>query len=708
MTLDDIFDWPKSRYDSRINNIVTEFFIPALKESTTYRRIGGFFSSTSIALAARGIKEIIENEGKMQLIISPILTNEDSIILNDCSDEIRDEIIHKSIMSKLDLTEEFEKNHVAALAYLLKREFLEIKIDIQTNDDGKCLDYDSILRENLLDEKLGIFQDREGNVISFRGPVNENRQNWEHGTFEITVDVDWISGQKKHVIDDIHKFQKKWNDSKILSLPQKTKNEFMKNTPDKIFELDLEKFNIPQWALLSNGNILWDHQIRAVNSWLSTKNRGIFNIATSGGKTLAALVSASLTPVGSIVLILVPTRVLVTQWEKEIWQFDSNADLIICDSDHSKWDSILHGKLNEYVTNNVVSRNKRLLILSTMSTAITEKFKSNFDNISARLITVISDEVHHLGAPEYSKIFEINSERRLGLSATFERDWDEVGTNRILDYFGKPIDEIYTVADGIHDKKLSNYEYHIFFAYLSDAEFSDHIEYSEQIRRIYAQINSTKNINKKLELEKKYHHLLLKRANLIKNADDKLRIYAQILKTLPKKPYIVFADNKEQVEKLKKVHKETIRQINLERKDIFEKDDIMTFSGELNIIERNKILEESKNNKIPLFAMYCLDEGVDVPEFQSAILISSSSSKRQYIQRRGRILRTCAKEKIAHLYDIVMLPNHYAGSENLMETNLIIKKEKNRVGELSKDAINKWDVDGFFDKKLKDLGFANE
>ena len=449
MTLSDTVDWPRSRYDSRINNIVTEFFIPALKESTTYRRIGGFFSSTSIALAARGINEMIENEGKMQLVISPILTKEDSIILNNCPNDKRDEIIHKSISNSLDLTKTFERNHVAALAYLLKKGFLEIKIDIQIDRDGRYVDYDTALRKNLLDEKLGIFQDREGNVISFRGPVNENKQNWEHGIFEITVDVDWIDGQRTHVIDDIHRFQKKWEDSKMLKLPQKTKEMLIKNAPSKISELDLAKFNVPQWAMLPNGNILWDHQIRAVNSWLDAKNRGIFNIATSGGKTLAALVSASLTPVESIVLILVPTMVLTTQWEKEIREFTPNVDLVVCDSDHSNWDVILPGKLSRHIANETVSRKQHLVILATMKTAISEKFRNNFENIPSKFLMVIADEVHHLGAPKYSMIFEIDARKRLGLSATFERDWDEIGTNRILNYFGKPIDEIYTVADGI-------------------------------------------------------------------------------------------------------------------------------------------------------------------------------------------------------------------------------------------------------------------
>ena len=708
MTLDDTFDWPRSRYNSKINNIVTEFFIPALKESTTYRRIGGFFSSTSIALAARGIKEMIENEGKMQLVISPILTKEDSIILNKCTDDERDEIIHKSIIGSLDLTEEFERNHVAALAYLLKKGFLEIKIDIPTDDDGKYLDYVSTLQKNILDEKLGIFQDREGNAISFRGPVNENKQSWEHGTFEITVDVDWIRGQKMHVMDDIYKFQKKWDDSELLNLPKKTRDDLVKNEPNKINNLNLSKFNVPQWAMLSNGNILWDHQIRAINSWLSVKNRGIFNMATSGGKTLAALVSASLTPIGSIVIILVPTKILINQWEKQIKQFDPNADLVICDSDHPKWDVILHGKLNGYVANNIMSKNKHLMILSTMNTAMSKKFRNNFEGISPKFLTMISDEVHHLGAPKYGGVFEINAQRRLGLSATFERDWDEIGTDRIREYFGKPIDEVYTVADGIRDKKLSRYEYHPFFAYLNETEFLDHMNYSDRIKKIYAQLKNINNSIDRIEMEKKYHILLMARAEIIKKTEDKLRTYSEIIKSLPMKPYIVFADDNAQVDKLKIIHKETIRKINLNKNNNFEKDDIMTFSGILELSERNTILEESKNNKTPLFAMYCLDEGVDVPEFQSAILISSSASKRQYIQRRGRILRTSSREKIAHLYDIIVLPNPTIGKKYMENADIIINKEIERASELSKDAINKWDIDGIIDKKLKEIGFRHD
>ena len=705
MTLKVISDWPRTRYDSKIHNIATEFFIPALRESTTYRRIGGFFSSTSMALAARGIKNLIENDGKMQLVISPILTKEDAAILNKSSSRQDDTIIHQALMRTLDLSVEFEKNHVAALAYLLKRGFLEIKIDIPTDTDGNCLDFDTVTQKNMLDEKLGIFQDRDGNAVSFRGPVNENRQSWERGIFSITVDVDWIEGQKTHVEDDVIRFQQKWESPDVMALPHNTREMLLMEAPDTAAKIDLDKFNVPPWAILSNGKILWNHQIRTVNSWINFDCRGILNMATSGGKTLCALVSASLTPADSIVVILVPTKVLVDQWKKEILEFDPNTDLVICNSDHSDWNSIMAGKLGPYVGGKP-RRNRHLLILSTMSTAASDRFIRNFDHISPNHITMISDEVHHLGAPKYRRVLGINALRRMGLSATFERDWDEIGTAQILKYFGRPIDTEYTVADGIRDKKLSRYEYHPFFAYLTNSEFNEYREYSERISSVYAQIANAKDHNAtRADLERKYQQLLINRAEIIKKANDKFRAYAQIVNSSPEKPYIVFADDNNHVSRLKTVHKDTIRQINIWRTDDLERDDIMVFDGDLSPSEREKILEESKKNQTPLFAMYCLDEGVDIPEFRSAILVSSSASKRQYIQRRGRILRT-SKHKIAHLYDIIVLPNPSSYNVDADTAESIISKEKERIRELAGDSINKWEVDGIMDRKLKDLGFA--
>ncbi len=705
MVLKENSKWPLTRYDSRINNIVTEFFIPALKNSTTYLRIGGFFSSTSLALAARGINELIKNEGKMELIISPILSKDDAEILTKQFEENKDKVLEKSFRDNMRISQNhFQKNHVDALRYLLKEGFLEIRIDIPRDKNGKILDAETIINQNILTEKRGIFQDREGQAISFRGPVNENKQSWEMGTYSITVDVDWIPGQKQHVRDDIDIFKTLWKNSNTLSLPENVIEEFTKDSPKKE-ELDLEQFNYPSWAVLSNGRVLWPHQIRAVNAWVNNGYRGIWSIATGGGKTISSLAAMSRLPIENVILIIVPGKPLITQWEKEIKEFDINSDLILCDSEHKNWINILPGKINPYLTKNAnPSRTHRMYILSTVQTAITEKFQNNFKNFNSKYLSIIADEVHHLGATKYQQVFNFITSERLGLSATFQRDWDELGTNKIINYFGESLDEAeYTISEGIHEKRLSQYRYLPFFAYLDQDEFDNYSDYSQRISQIYAREKANDSDNSwavgKLE------RLLMERAEILKKCNDKIRVYGEIVKSKPNSPYIVFADDNEQLDRLKQTHKETIKKINNEEHE-FLNDAILTYSGLSEDWQRKKILEDAKNYKTSIFAMYCLDEGIDVPAFESAILISSSGSKRQYIQRRGRILRTSSKGKIASLYDIIVLPPLETDPYKRDYALKIIQSEKTRIKELANDAINKWEAIKQIEDELEQNGFG--
>jgi len=706
MGLRDTPNWPLTHYDSKINNIATEFFIPSLKNSTMYRRIGGLFSSTSFAIAARGIKELIENEGKMQLIISPILSKDDARAITDASQDIKDDLIGKLLKKELDnISSNFEKDHINALKYMLREGVLEIKIDVPKDFDGNPLDVETIINLNLLSEKRGIFQDRDGNTISFRGPVNENAQSWEKGIFLITVDVDWIEGQKPHVADDIKIFNSIWNDEKTLSLPEVIRKELVTTAPDK-FRIDLEKYNIPPWAVLPNGNVLWANQIRVVNAWINNDFKGIFSIATGGGKTLASLVAANLHPNEKIILIVVPGKSIISQWENEIKEFEKNPDIVICDSDHANWPKILPGKITPFLQDSDINVHSTLYVLSTVQTAIDDKFQNIFQYLPDIKLTLIADEVHHLGSSKFRKIFNLDASRRIGLSATFRRDWDELGTREIIVYFGRELDDArYSISEGIRDGHLCQYRYIPFFAYLDNIEFENYVEYTIRIDQLFARLKNKENSFNNIEIPERLERLLMDRAEIIKKANDKIRSFKQIINSRPEKPYIVFADDNDQVELLKTAYKEQISQINLVNRE-FLRDDLLVFSGKSEIWQRNKILNEAVLHKTPIFAMYCLDEGIDVPEFQSAILVSSSTSERQYIQRRGRILRSGRKGKIANLYDIVVISAPSKDAYKNSIANDIIIKEKKRILELSNDAINKWEVIKKFEDEVERLGFG--
>jgi len=693
-------DWPDTSYDSKINNIVTEFFIPALAESTTYRRIGGLFSSSSFALCARGIKELIANEGKMQLIVSPILSKEDAKAIRDASSDLVQNVIEKSINRELDSIEsEFEKDHVAALSYLLKKESLEIRIDIPKDENDNPLDSETIIDRNILAEKRGIFQDRDGKTISFRGPVNANRESWEKGIFSITVDVSWIAGQKQHVLDDIKIFEELWDKSDTIKLPKKLREEISRTAPDKE-DIDLEKYNVPPWAILPNGRKLWDNQIRAVNAWADNNFHGIFTIATAGGKTLAALAGASLTPKNVLVLIVVHGLELVTQWEKEIKAFDPKANLTICDSNHD-WGNLAFITSQFYRDKEKKEFENRFYVLANDATASGDEFLKFFKHVDPQNIAFIADEVHHLGAVTYQSVLTIKSNYRLGLSATFVRQWDKEGTKAIQNYFGRELLEAkYSIREGIRDGRLCQYTYHPFFATLEQDEFDKYYELTLDIASLLSRIK--KDDNPKLEKDLQVLNSL--RADIIKKAKNKINSYKNIIKERPKLPYVIFLDDTIQLEQFRTGHKEVISEINQTSTEKMDYTNFI-FDGRTEPWQRKIILDQSVSHKKPIFSMYCLDEGIDVPEFQGAILVSSASSERQYIQRRGRILRGGSKGKIAELYDIIVFPE-LQGSETENDTaRKIIDNELKRVSELNNDALNKYEIILKINEHLKKIGF---
>lgn len=693
-----------TRYDSRINNITTEFFIPALSESTVYRRIAGLFSSTSFALAARGIKELILNSGSMQLIVCPVLTHEDIQAIKETSD--LENMVQRSLKSQLDkIDSEFEKKHVEALKLLLKEGFLEIRVEIPKDSFGFPLDVQTIMKTNALAEKRGIFQDRDGHAISFRGPINESKESWEKGTHEITVDVDWIEGQRQHVLDDIRIFENKWNDKDTLPLPKTIREHLVKTAPPKD-EIDLDKFDYPNWAYLPNGDVLWPHQIRAVNAWLSNDYQGIFSMATGSGKTLTALSAVGIAPKNMMVLIIAYGKTLVRQWEKEVRKYDSNADIVMCDSD-TNWKMILPGKLVSYLKGSEqYNVEKRLYVIATPQTASMEIFQRNFENIDSRNLQLIADEVHHLGSEEFSRVFNIAASRRIGLSATYRRDWDESGTQDILDYFGRALEEAkYGISEAIKDGRLCKYKYFPYFAYLSADEFEEYVELSLQIKQEFARLKVKESSVNLPVLPRRLEQLLRDRAEKLKKCRDKPRTYKEIVAAKPKMPYVVFADDKQQAAEIEQAHKEEMQELSRKLGEVV-KDDMMIFSGELDDWQREKILAEAKLRATPLLAMYCLDEGVDVPELKSAIIVSSSASKRQYIQRRGRILRLGERGKVAELYDIIVLPRPDPDPVRNEIAREAIIKERERLEELSNDAENRYDVLLKFDKERERLGFG--
>ena len=115
------------------------------------------------------------------------------------------------------------------------------------------------------------------------------------------------------------------------------------------------------------------------------------------------------------------------------------------------------------------------------------------------------------------------------------------------------------------------------------------------------------------------------------------------------------------------------------------------FVGDTPTDRRRQLLDDFDEGKIQcLLAMKCLDEGVDVKRTETAIFVSSSTNPRQYIQRRGRVLRTHPKKPFAFLHDIIVKPPVLQNEEDrvIHIERIILRQEFRRFKEFAEDALN--------------------
>jgi len=676
----------KHAYDSDEDDALNEFYIPTLSSSTRYRRLAGFFSSSALAVAARGISGLIRNGGRMELVVGAKLRKVDIEAIKK-GIEARERVIADAMIKNLDQIEsEFVRDHVRALAWMVANNKLEIKVAIPLSAEAGTI---GKIEEGMFHQKVGILSDEcnPQNTVSFSGSVNESEMGWRHSIEEFKVFRSWVESEDVYLKTDIEKFEKYWNGRAkraiVVDIPTAVREKLIELAPETLDELHIERHYRP------TRKKLWPHQAEAIKAWADNGYRGIFAMATGTGKTLAALSAYDLAPRSMVTIVLVPTETILRQWtEKDIPSFDKSAEIICCSSDF-KWRELLPSKLAEIRRlGKNWSPSRRLYVVAIMKTASSAAFLLSWKGISEDNIQIICDEVHHLGAPTYQRCTEIPSSRRLGLSATPERHWDPEGTLKTIEYISPTIYE-YSLKDAIQDGWLSNYLYSPFFAFFDRLEFEEFYRLTEEIRKESSRLNSrTKKAPYGLGTEEpqttttlitshRLERLCRERARIRKKAKDKIRVFEEILNSTSERPLIVFCEDDEQL---------------VEVKEILEKNALsfgIYTSKRTDSWQRGKVLESFRKDELEiLLAIRCLDEGLDVPECSGCIIIASSSSTREFVQRRGRILRR-RTGKVAVLNDIIVLPPKVKDLGEMRVAETLIRQELERMKQLV-DAADNW------------------
>jgi len=285
MSLRDIYI--KRFYSSDSDDILREFYIPVLSNSVEYCRLAGFFSSTSLAIAARGVLGLIKNGGIMKMVICPRLTKDDLNAIIKAKENPKKYIENKMIDELEKLEDEFIRDHVYALGWMVANKRLEIKVAIVHDEEGNLLSYDNIQSSGIFHQKIGILKDKDGNIVTFSGSVNETATGWLKNIEEFKVFRNWVNAEKDYVDADIKKFKSFWNDLskrvRTINIPEAVKEKLITLAPK-----DIENINLDRWY--KHGKIkLYSYQEEAIDAWIKNNMLGIFEMATGTGKTFTAL-----------------------------------------------------------------------------------------------------------------------------------------------------------------------------------------------------------------------------------------------------------------------------------------------------------------------------------------------------------------------------------------------------------------------------------
>lgn len=680
----------KRAYDSDLDDLIEDFYVPVLSNSVMYRRLAGFFSSSSLAVAAKGMSAFVSGDGRIELVCCAKLSERDVQAVVDASEKPAD-VLEKTMIHELsDIEDEFVRDHVQALAWMVAQGRMEIKVAVVRDENGVPLDA-SRIRGGVFHQKVGILEDSTGEMISFSGSENESATAWKSHIEEFKVFRGWMETERDYLRADQEKFVRFWEGSprrvQIMSVPEAAKARMIEMAPEDSPERALRRW-IPE-RRKPKPIRLWDYQQEALESWVKSDRRGIFEMATGTGKTFTALGCVKETMKakdGLVTVVTCPSIHLVKQWGKEIKKFGLPLDQIAADSSNPGWKD----RLANLFVDRQMNRNDGFIVLTTHSTFRSEDFaKIVRMGCSDKNVTVmlIGDEVHGLGA-ERTRLGLLEEYRhRLGLSATPRRWFDPSGTDLIYDYFGDTVYEfglskaINTVHPERRETYLCPFRYLPRFVSLNDEELELYVKKSHAIIRNY---HSAKEDRKREEILKL---LLFQRADIIKNAEEKYGVLDEILDGYGRnlKWCLIYCSPQQIDRVLDELRKREVFGHRFTMDTGTKPED--RFGG---LSEREYLLKQLAEGKLQtLVAMKCLDEGVDVPPARIAILMSSSGNPREYIQRIGRVVRRYSGKTEATIYDIVVLPRLSDLPSELQEVERkILDREVKRYEEIASNALN--------------------
>ena len=716
-------------------NSPEKFFNDCLENSIEFDLQLGYFSSAAISVLADGFATFISKGGRMRLIINHIVSDKDKKAISkgvyggviDCFDLTDFESLRQTF-------DEYQQQFFDCLAYLIANKRIDIRIIKPLNKKG------------ISHTKAGQFRDGDS-ITSFTGSANFTISGLFNNLEEIKIDrsdsIDMMV--QKRIVSQREEFdsimERRKKNVEYLS-PDDLVSAIMSNYGDKEIEelLDVETklrnikkertYRITEEHM---GMVCEEMEIEprfpyekphpyqedALEEWKKNGYKGLFNMATGTGKTITSLncLLSLYKETGCYkAIILVPTIPLVDQWDKECRKFHYSRIYKI--SSKSNWKAEITRLARAELL--YPDRNS-FIIISTYASFVREATFERLSEFSLDTL-LIADEAHNMGSPTCLRLLDrIPYVKRIGLSATPERQYDEIGNQSLCNFFGclNKYTFLFTMKEAIDRDYLCHYRYFPYLVTLNEEEMEAYRELSAKIAKFYDPNNDSFNNNQILT------SLLLKRKRIIHKAQNKLVVFKSIINEIYNK--------KKNLSYLLVYVPEGVDERDQEFSYASESDlDTNPDQEQMSLINQYTYIIENVNDHITveqvtsksqdregsikrfasgetqvLTAMKCLDEGVDVPRTEMAIFCASTGNPRQFVQRRGRILRTHKDKSLAYIYDLVVVPKIEKDSPFYNMERSMLKKELERVIDFASLSTNSsyaekvlFDIINYYNLKL--------
>lgn len=681
-------------------NLLSEFYIPVLKESKFYYRIAGFLSTALFGSCFEGLAHFANNDGRIRIIFGSLCSPKDLEELKDA--ETLKGVASEKFSQDLTLLENYlesnQENYftkrISLFSYLISIGRIEIKFALRL--DG------------LMHEKIAVYVDEVGDRLSYNGSINETLQAFQPNKNGESFDLftSWDSRDEARIDRHMAVFSNLWsNTSKntyVFDIPTALKNKielisnrFQKLTiEEEILEKEKRSSALENSAATLSGSLrnnfpqiplffgsmpfeLRIHQKLALTSWMNSNYSSILQLCTGAGKTLTSIYAISKLFLeyfepqkkNFFCIIVVPYINLAEQWCEELSRF--NIFPLRCYTG-SDWRSSLPTYISDHSLKSDNAKFSCAVVVSR--TFRSPEFQSLLNTLDGDFL-FCADEVHNLDNSAKEGLLPKNANYRLGLSATIQ------GCNHLSSYFS-PATFVYSLSDAIRDKILCEYKYIPVEVHLDSEEVEAYFELMVKISSLEAQLASNESFDRS-----NLDYLYGLRSDLLGNAKNKIHVLKDVVsKNLNLFRQALFYCSSTMTDAS---DEEDLKQVD-EVVEVLDSLGLKTskYVSDVNPRTRKVSLSEFKEgNRNALVAIRCLDEGVDIPDVGTAFLISSSSNPKQFIQRRGRVLRKSANKEFATIFDIfISVTTEYRSNKF---SQRLIKKELERMIDFSLTARNK-------------------